>query len=729
MLIIFSGQSHSKEVQVLTDQSVRPKIGLVLSGGGARGAAHVGVLKVLEEHRIPIDAIAGTSFGAIVGGLSAAGYTADQLEHILESIDWQVSLSGSAPRDERSFKRKQDDDGLLIKFKVGIEDGRFKLPRGLITANNLRLTLQDLIVEVTDVGDFDELKIPFRAVATDLETGEEVVLDHGNLASAIVASMAVPALFPPAEFEGRLLVDGGVSNNVPVDVVRSMGVDLVIVVDISTPLINRDDIGSFKTVFDQLITIMTNRNSAAQLATLSYRDILIRPILDDIDFVDFENAREIIPRGIEAATAALPRLADLGLSQQAWVAYMESRREVKREQPQIDFIQIVNNSRISDDVIRAHLSLQVDQPLDELKLSEELSEIYGMEIFEEVSYELVERDNETGVEIVAKRNQIGHQFLRFGLALKDDFDGESDFQISTAFTNLAINSLGGEIDTRVSIGDEFSLFAEYYQPVDYTNQYYLFFNGFRGKFNRNIVESNGKIAAQTRISQTTVHAGLGTNFGNWGTLRFGALRSKGNVDVRIGFPTDESTPFDDTAFTALFAVDSLDEARFPHSGTGFAASYTNSQSSQNGNSLVDAFTLNGYQPFSWGRNTLGLVYQYVTTMNSGPEELNLFELGGFPRMAAYAPGQLTGNYGGTAGLMYYRRIGGLRLLTQTPIYFGGLIEAGNLWNKESDMSLSGLHNSSSLFFGADSFLGPVYLGFAIGDDNQTAAFLYVGQLF
>ncbi len=729
LLTVFPGHAYSDEEQALADSSIRPKIGLVLSGGGARGAAHVGVLKVLEENRIPIDAISGTSFGAIVGGLYAAGYTADQLEQILENIDWQVSLSGSAPRNERSFKRKQDDDGFLIKFKVGIEDGKFKLPSGLITPNNLRLTLQDLINEVTNVEDFDELKVPFRAVATDLETGEAVVLDHGNLASAIVASMAVPALFPPAEFEGRLLVDGGVSNNVPVDVVRSMGVDFVIVVDISTPMMSRDDINSFTTVIDQLMLIMTNQNSVAQLATLTDQDILIRPELDDIGFADFERALEVLPRGTEAAKAALPRLQSSSLSQEAWLTYLGSRSEGKRQQPRIDFIRIVNDSRISDKVIEAHLNLQVGQTFDEAKMSADLSEIYGLELFEEVSYRIIEQDDQTGVEILARRSQNGHKFLRFGMALQDDFDGESGFQLSTAFNNLAINRLGGEIDARISIGDEFGLFAEYYQPIDYAQKYYFFVNGGGGRFNRNLFESDGTIEAQARISQVNLHTGLGRNFGNWGTFRVGVQRVNGKAKGRIGFPDDVSIPFDDTLLTAQFAVDTVDDARFPHSGIGFSASYTNGQSWLGGNSLLDAFVLNGYDPFSWGRNTLGLIYRFATSMNGGPEEINVFELGGFPRMAAYAPGQISGNHGGAVGLVYYRRIGGLRLLTQTPIYFGGLVEAGNLWNQRSDMSLSDLHTSASLFFGADSFLGPVYLGYAVGDDGQTAAFLYVGQLF
>ena len=361
--------SFSVQVAAMPDEDVgaeknRPKIGLVLSGGGARGAAHVGVLKVLEQNHIPVDYIAGTSFGAIVGGLYASGYSAVELEEVLANIDWKESLSGRAPREERSFRRKQDDNGFLIKFKIGIKDGKLKLPSGLITPNNLRLTLQDLINEEANVDDFDDLKIPFRAVATDLESGDAVVLGRGDLASAIVASMAVPALFPPVNFEGQLLVDGGVSNNVPVNVAREMGADIVIVVDISTPMMKKDDIGSLTKVVDQLILIMTNQNTAAQLASLSENDILIRPDLDDIGFADFERALEVIPRGEDAAQRVLTRLQEHSLSQQDWLAFTDTQAPGQREQPVVDFIRIVNDANVSDEVIMARLSQVKGEAID-----------------------------------------------------------------------------------------------------------------------------------------------------------------------------------------------------------------------------------------------------------------------------------------------------------------------------------------------------------------------------
>ena len=710
------------------NQSNRPKIGLVLSGGGARGTAHIGVLKVLEENHIPIDMISGTSFGSIVGGLYAAGYSADDLQNILENVDWEESLSGRAPREERSFRRKQDDNGFLIRFKLGIKDGKLKLPSGLIPPNNLRLTLQDLINKRTNVEDFDELPIPFRAVATDLGTGSAFVLEKGNLASAIVASMAVPALFPPIEYDGHLLVDGGVTNNVPVDVVRSMGADIVIVVDISTPMMRTDEIESFTKVIDQLVLMMTSKNAAAQLATLTDQDILIRPELDEIGFVDFERAMEAIPIGETAAQMALPQLQAFSLSQPAWITHLNARSTGKKQQPVIDFIRIVNDSRISDEVIRARLSIKPGQIFDESSMSDDLSEIFGLELFEEVSYRITEEGDQTGVEVLAKRSESGHKYFRFGLAIQDDFNGENDYRISAAFTNLAVNEMGGEFEARIALGDEQGVFAEFYQPVDAAQRYYLFANAGYVTTNTNIFD-NDRIMAQARVSQARGQIGAGINFGNWGTL-YGALQhSTGKFKDRIGFPADTSIHFDDTAFVTEFLVDTLDNVRFPHRGTLFTATYVNSTSWLGGDNNFDALKIGGYSPVTWGRNTLGFQYQFATVSNELPGDVGLFELGGFLNMTAYQPGQLSGNHGGTLGAMYYYRLGGLRLLTQTPFYLGGLLEVGNVWNQRSDMSFHNLHNSASIFIGADTFLGPIYLGYGVGDDGNSAAFLYIGQLF
>jgi NTE family protein len=515
---------------------------------------------------------------------------------------------------------------------------------------------------------------------------------------------------------------------VPVDVVRSMGADIVIVVDISTPMMSTDEIKSFTNVIDQLVLMMTSKNAAAQLATLTDQDILIRPELDDIGFVDFERSMEAIPRGETATQMALPQLHAFSLSQPAWIAHLNARNTGKTQQPVIDFIRIVNDSNISDEVIRARLSLKPGQRFDEVSMSDDLSEIFGLELFEEVSYRIIEEDDQTGVEVLAKRSESGHKYFRFGLAIQDDFNGESDYRISAAFTNLAVNKIGGEIEAIIALGDEQGVFAEFYQPVDAAQRYYLFANAGYGTTNTNIFDDD-RILAQARISETRGQIGAGINFGNWGTL-YGALqRSTGKVKDRIGLPADTSIPFDDTAFVTELLIDTLDNVKFPHRGILMTATYVNSTSWLGGDSNIDTFQIGGYHPFSWGRNTLGFIYRFATVNNESPNERGLFQLGGFTNMTAYQPGQLSGNHGGTLGVMYYYRLGGLRLLTQTPFYLGGVLEAGNGWNQRSDMSFHDLHTSASIFIGADTFLGPIYLGYGVGDDGHSAAFLYIGQLF
>jgi NTE family protein len=578
------------------------------------------------------------------------------------------------------------------------------------------------------VEDFDELAIPFRAVATDLGTGNAFVLEKGDLASAMIASMAVPALFPPIEYDGHLLVDGGVTNNVPVDVVRSMGADIVIVVDISTPMMSTDDIKSFTNVVDQLVLIMTSKNAAAQLATLTDQDVLIRPELDDIGVVDFDRSMEAIPRGETATQMALPQLHAFSLSQPAWIAHLNARNTGKTQQPIIDFIRIVNDSNISDEVIRARLSLKPGQRFDEVSMSDDLSEIFGLELFEEASYRIIEEDGQTGVEVLAKRSESGRKYFRFGLAIQDDFNGENDYRISAAFTNLAANKMGGEIEARIALGDEQGVFAEFYQPVDAAQRYYLFANAGYGTTNTNIFDDD-RILAQARTSDARGQIGAGINFGNWGTL-YGALqRSTGKVKDRIGLPADTRIRSDDTAFVSEFLIDTLDNVKFPHRGILMTSTYVNSTSWLGGDSNIDTFQIGGYLPVTWGRNTLGFIYRFATVNNELPNDTGLFQLGGFTNMTAYQPGQLSGNHGGTLGAMYYYRLGGLQLLTQTPLYVGGVLEAGNGWDQRSDMSFGDLHNSASIFVGADTFLGPIYLGYGVGDDDHSAAFLYIGQLF
>jgi len=243
----------------------RPKIGLALGGGGARGAAHVGVLRVLEEMHVPVDYVAGTSMGAVVGGLYASGMSPDEIESALTQIDWNDTLTDRTQYKDLPFRRKEDENRYLTSFEAGLRGRRLTLPSGLQSAQKVRFLLQSNLIDVAHIHDFSELPIPFKAVAADIETGEAVVLDHGDLSEAIRASMSIPGVFSPIEIDGRMLVDGGIADNVPVDVVRAMGADVVIAVDVGGPLLKREQMGSMFAVTSQVLTILTRRNADLQL--------------------------------------------------------------------------------------------------------------------------------------------------------------------------------------------------------------------------------------------------------------------------------------------------------------------------------------------------------------------------------------------------------------------------------------------------------------------------------
>lgn len=350
-------------------EATRPRIGLVLSGGGARGAAQVGVIRVLEELRIPIDYVAGTSTGAVVGGLYASGIESGELEQLLADLPWDTVFADKTRRRDISFRRKQDSRNFLSNFHFGFKDGRIQLPTGLIQGQKLELVLAILTGPVATVRDFDRLTLPFRAVATDIATGEPVVLDHGTLASAMRASMAIPGAFAPVWLEDRLLVDGGTAMNLPVQVALDMGADVVIAVDISTPLLSVDGIDSALVVTGQTVTIQIQQNTEQQVALLDEDDFLIRPDMGKVATLSFDRVLEASEVGADATRAVADFLSRLSVDEQTWAQYQAGLVRPDRVPPVIDTIRIDNDSGVSDDVIRAHMQVEVGERLDYARLA------------------------------------------------------------------------------------------------------------------------------------------------------------------------------------------------------------------------------------------------------------------------------------------------------------------------------------------------------------------------
>ncbi len=353
----------------------RPKIGLVLGGGGARGVAHIGVLRELEKLRVPIDAIAGTSMGAIVGGLYASGKTPAQLEDLVTSLDWRDSFQDTTSREHMLFRRKQDDEAFPMRIELGLRDGNLLLPKGLVSGQKLSWILREQTLHVSNVSDFDKLATPFRAVASDIETGEAHVMSRGDLALAMRASMSAPGIFSPVHVDGRKLVDGGLTGNVPVGAVRDMGVDIIIAVDVEFPLYEPHQLDSALAITGQMLTILIRKETRRQLENLSESEILIRPDLGDFGSTEFENIAETIKPGAEATLAQRERLSALSIDADSYAEYQAARTGTYSQPDRISFVRVRDDGPLSEDFLVSQLEVQAGDAIDPQRFADDASRL------------------------------------------------------------------------------------------------------------------------------------------------------------------------------------------------------------------------------------------------------------------------------------------------------------------------------------------------------------------
>jgi NTE family protein len=709
--------------------SSRPKVGLVLSGGGARGIAHVGVLKYLEETGVPIDCITGTSMGAIVGGLYASGMKADDIGEVVRTIDWNAAFRDLPDRDKLSFRRKEDDRSLLINLQVGLKDGRPTLPMGLIQGQNLNFILKSLVPPEKLSGDFDELPIPFRAVAADIVAGEAVVIDSGDLATAMRASMSIPGIFAPVEIEGKLLVDGGIVNNLPVDVARDMGAEVLIVVDIGTPLSPREKLNSLLSVTGQITTILVRRNTEAQLKTLKETDILIQPVLGNITSADFTRGKEAATIGYEAARVLSHYLAELSLSEEEYRSVMEKRRKREEPSPEIDFIRVTGVHGVSAKIIEARLMTKAGQVLDREILKEDLDRIYGLGYFERVDYHIVREEDRTGLEIEATKKSWGPNFFHFGLNLNTDLGDDKGINLSTRYTMTQLNRWGAEWRTDLQVGLDPLIRSEFYQPLGLDTRFFLapVIDWHRARLK--LFEGNDQLA---EYKQTIWFLGLDTGFelSNWGELRAGLRWGKDSSELISGDPLLGEIEADIGGFLAQFTLDKLDRLPFPRFGTFLDTDWYLSRESLGADRSFDRIDIEWVTAASFGKNTLlahlegGAVYKGHAPISEA------LTLGGFLRLSGLRHDQLRGQYSGLGSLVFYRRMwdwGAPPL--EVPIYLGASLEAGNTWREADDISFDSLLLAGSLFLGLDLHLGPFFLAYGLAEGGKDSIYIILGRSF
>jgi NTE family protein len=702
-----------------------PRVGLALSGGGARGLAHIGVLKVLEELRVPVNCVTGTSMGAIVGGAYAAGATAAELDEFVRKADWDDVFRDSPPRAEISTRRKVDDYKTLFAPEYGIRPGSLFLPKGLIAGVSIEGFFRQLTQQAVEVGDFDKLPIPFRAVAADIETGEAVVLSRGSLSRAMRASMSVPGAIAPVEIDGRLLVDGGIANNLPIDEARKLCGDVVIAVNISTPAMKREAISSALTVGTQLINFLGKANVERQIASLGPRDVLIAPELGDISAGSFNRAGDAIRVGEEAARALAQSLSRYGLPPAEYEALR--RRQIAESKPvgAVDEIRFEGLRRTNPEALRALLETKPGEPLTEEKVGADLRRIYGRGDYESVDYRIQQESGRRVMVIQPVEKEWGPNYFRFGLGLATDFQGENNFNLLAQYRNTWLNRLGGEWLTEAQVGRQTFLATEFMQPVEERGRWFVAPYARVGNEFRYVFSGDDKVA-EYQTKETRVGLDGGSYLGTWGEARLGLVWRRVDAHTETGLPilpdVDETT----AGLRALFLVDQLDNAWFARSGYRLAAAaYAADEglgSDRNYQRLDGELTA----VRSWGAHTVNFKISGGTDFHSDMPAYENFTLGGPLRLSGYRIDQFSGRQFGFSRLMYYNRAIHLPDILGSGVFVGASIEAGQMQGRAGSQSTTGTLWSGSVFLAASTFAGPAYFGFGFGETGHYSLYLLLG---
>ncbi len=705
---------------------VRPRVCLVLSGGGARGAAHIGVIKVLEQLRVPVDCIAGTSMGAIVGGAYASGMSVDEMLKAVAQITTAKLFNDAPPRADESMRTKTDDYLPLASPEFGTKDGSLTAPKGVVSGVSLEGELRRL-AKVRGVRDFDDLPIPYRAVATSLGDGGVVVFERGELTTAMRASMSVPMMVAPMKVGGQLLVDGGLVRNLPVDVARAMGADVVIAVNLGTPLLQPNQILGLTGVAMQTLSILTEQNVRESLQSLYPTDVLIQPALGDFSAADFDGLVKAVPFGEEAAWKEASSLRALALPEAEYAALRARQLVIDTgPAPVIEAIEIAGQQRVDPEAIRQRMQTQVGKPLDQATLDLDMRRIFGSGDFESVRPDVREVDGKQMLIVNVTEKGWGPDYLRLGLQLNADLGQDANFNFFGNWRARWINRYGAEWRNNFVLGNNVLLDTSFYQPLSVRDYFFV---------EPRLVLSNTPLdvyvgdvlVTEYRDQAITGSFDIGVNFNQYGQARLGVFRSYHRFTLSSGPPSLPSGNLGAGGVQLGVRIDQLDSISFARSGYLFSlvgqASLTAMGASDNFNRaegelrFAHAFGRHAFQVALRGGGPVGSDRLPVYA---------LFHLGGFLNMSGYRQQQLLGPRYAYGRLSYQTQ------LAEVPLFEGIY---GGLAYELADMPQSipennrGLFQSGTAYLAADTPLGTAYIGFGYGVPSTTALYLYLGKPF
>ncbi|MNK01247.1 NTE family protein RssA [compost metagenome] len=701
----------------------RPRVGLILGGGGARGFAHVGILKVLEENHIPIDCIVGTSIGALVGAGYAAGRSPAEMQERITQVDWDRILYSQVPRQALPFRTKQDGSLSLLNIEIGLSDKfEFKLPHAAISTQHVELFLRSLTYGGT-VSNFDKLSIPYRAIATDLVTGEMVVLKDGDLVTAMRASMAVPGIFPSVPTGGRSLVDGGLVRNLPVDVARQTCADVVIAVDVGATPMTEDQITSIFSVADQYTRIMMIQNVQPQVKGLSPQDTLIIPTFGDLGSTDFKMSKNLFAVGESAARAALPQLKKYSVSP-AQYAEWSKERETRRLAPKpIKKVEVGSSGWVNPEVLKSILDVKPGELLPQDNFASRLTTLYARGDFSQLDYELIDNVDGQNLIVLPVKKSWGPNYLNFGLSLGTDFVTSYPWSLTAMYRRTWMNSLGAEWKSIAQVGSSTLFKTEFYQPLQLSG--YSFISPYF-RFNRQPVAfwQDGDHVGEYEYTKSSVGFDLGSGWTKYGELRLGPVYNNYQANRQIGPSILPNSKSYDYGLRLNLYYDQLDSYFFPRQGQylDLYAYYSMGGSDDLSNYGLYGFLFRNGMKVGPGAVQLTLKAQYSQGDNDTLADVSW--LGGFLNLSSYRYQEMIGDEFAYGSAQYYQS---MKFLSGT--YWGMALESGRVFDHFEKSLADSWHYSGTAYLAYDSILGPMYLAGAYGDNDNLSFYFMLGKQF
>jgi|OpeIllAssembly_1097287.scaffolds.fasta_scaffold02322_3 NTE family protein len=706
----------------------RPRIGLALSGGGARGFSHVGVLRALEAMRIPVDCIAGTSAGSAVGAAYAMGLAPDEIEARLRAADWDGRMfADQPPRPELPYRQKNRVGGDPIGVTLGVGGDGVKGSAGILAGQQVELFLHGLLGNSTELASFDTLPIPYRAIATDLVTGGMVVQGKGSLVHAVRASMAVPSAFAPVKVEGRLLVDGGLTQNLPVAAVRESCADVVIAVNIGSPLLGADELGSTFGVALQMVSILMERNVSDSLASLRPGDVLITPDLGTISAIDFGRGVDGIPAGEAATLAARARLQHLALPPAAYAAWQAERATGVPGTPVVARVEVAPTRFVDP----SYFALQgIEQgrapgPVDTEALHRRIQRWSGSGDFTSIAYSVRPSQDGYTLWIDAQEKPAGPDYLQLGFAGAADSHGYTDFAVQAALRRTWLNEWGAEWVTLARFGRERQLQTSWLQPLGAGSPWFVeplagvYLNPLR-------LFVDDRAVGEFDITRAKVELGAGVQ-GPLGLARLALVGARIDTRPAVGLVGVPGVEADINGVTGRLVYDQLDDLDFPRRGAAARADVFVASRRLGASTSYRREELDFTGVHSLGEATWRARGRWARVSGSDSDVKDAVSVGGFLDLSGYQEGQFSGTQVAYLSVGAFRRLLALPQPFGSGLYAGATIEAARIHDPLGLGAASIDRVGGALYVGAATAFGPAYLGLGIGQNGQRALYLFLGR--